>query len=98
MGAAFQKMLHSKGINHLIAYGRHKASYSERFNRTLENKLFKYFYERQTAMYIDILDDAMFSYNNTVHHSINMAPASVNTANSHDTESLVNAEMVNIAK
>ena len=83
MGAAFQKMLHSKGINHLIAYGRHKASYSERFNRTLENKLFKYFYERQTAMYIDILDDAMFSYNNTVHHSINIAPASVNTANSH---------------
>ena len=82
-GASFQRMLHNKGINHMIAYGRHKASYSERFNRTLENKLFKYFYEQQTAMYIDILDDVMFSYNNTVHHSINMAPATVNTANAH---------------
>ena len=30
MGTAFQRMLHSKGINHIIAYGRHKASYSER--------------------------------------------------------------------
>jgi transposase InsO family protein len=82
-GASFQRLVHSRGINHMIAYGRHKASYSERFNRTLENKLFKYFYEQQTAMYIDILDDVMFSYNNTVHHSINMAPAAVNTANSH---------------
>ena len=83
-GAPFQKMLKDKGINHIIAYGRHKASYSERFNRTLENKLFKYFYEQQTVMYIDVLDDVMRSYNNTVHSSINMAPADVNTENSHD--------------
>ena len=82
LGAPFQELLQSYGVAHTIAYGVHKASYAERVNRTIENRLYKYFYENQTFNFIDIIDDIARSYNNTTHGSIHMPPATVNRENS----------------
>lgn len=82
LGAPFQKVLKENNIDHMIAYGPHKAAYAERVNRTIENRLYKYFYEKQTFNYIDILDDVIDSYNSTVHSVIDMPPKEVTPENS----------------
>ena len=81
MGSAFQEVLRDYTINHIIAYGQHKANYAERVNRTIEDRLYKYFYEKQTFRYVDILDDVTYSYNHTKHGSIGRPPADVNAEN-----------------
>jgi hypothetical protein len=83
-GTAFQELLKKEGISHMRAYGVHKANYAERVNRTIEDRLYKYFYEKQTFKYIDILDDIIWSYNHTKHSSIGIAPAEVNSGNIND--------------
>jgi len=80
-GTAFQELLKKEGISHMRAYGVHKANYAERVNRTIEDRLYKYFYENQTFKYTDILKDIVKSYNNTPHSAIHMAPAEVNENN-----------------
>lgn len=75
-------MLISHKIDHINAYGLHKASYCNRLNRKLEKRLYEYFYENQTFKYTDILNDIVKSYNNTQHSAIHMAPAKVNENNS----------------
>jgi len=82
LGAPFQDLLKDYGVTHMLAYGPHKASYAERVNRTIEDRLYKYFYEKQTFNFIDIIDSIVHSYNNTIHSSINMPPAKVNESNS----------------
>jgi len=46
----------------------------ERFNRTLKSLMWKYFSEKGTYKYIDILPDLVERYNNTFHRSIGMTP------------------------
>ena len=82
--AKVKALFENYSVFHFIAYGQHKANYAERVNRTLEDRLYKYFYENQTYKYIDIIDDIVFSYNNTIHSSINLPPADVTKANSYE--------------
>ena len=51
-----------------------KAAIVERFNRSLKTRMFKYFTEKETRRYIDILPKLVNAYNNTVHRSIGMKP------------------------
>ena len=44
----------------------------ERFNRTITEKIFKYFSANNTRKYIDVLDLLVDQYNNTNHSSIKM--------------------------
>ena len=46
----------------------------ERFNRTIKEKMFKYFSANNTRKYIDVLDLFVDQYNNTIHSSIRMTP------------------------
>ena len=46
----------------------------ERFNRTIKEKLFKYFSENNTRKYVDVLDLLVDQYNNAIHSSIKMTP------------------------
>ena len=46
----------------------------ERWNRTMKEKLFKYFSANSTRKYIDILDKLVDQYNNTFHSSTGMTP------------------------
>ena len=46
----------------------------ERFNRTIKEKMFKYFSANYTRKYVDVLGILVDQYNNTIHSSITMTP------------------------
>lgn len=54
-----------------------KASIVERFNKSLKNKMWRYFTYSRNKRYIDRLDNFVTSYNNSKHRTIGMAPSDV---------------------
>ena len=58
-----------------------KASIVERFNRTIKDKMWRYFEYVDNYNYIDIIDKLIHSYNNTYHRSIKTTPNKVNHKN-----------------
>ena len=44
-----------------------KYSLAERFNSTLQSKMWRYFTHKNTYTYIDVLQDLVYSYNHTFH-------------------------------
>ena len=46
----------------------------ERFNRTIKEKMFKYFSANNTRIYVDVLDLHVNQYNNSIHSAIKMTP------------------------
>ena len=78
----FQKLLKDEGINGYEAINDTKAAIVERFNRTLQNKMYRYFTAANTFRYVDVLQDLVKSYNNTYHRSIGMKPVNVTESNS----------------
>ena len=82
VNASFQHFLKTKGIEYFTTYNEEiKASVVEQFNRTIKTKMWKYFTSQQTQVYVDILDDLVWSYNHSYHQSIKMQPAQVNHNN-----------------
>lgn len=53
----------------------------ERWNRTLKEKMFRYFTAKNTLKYIDILQSLVHAYNHTSHSSIKEKPVNVNESN-----------------
>jgi len=51
-----------------------KSSVIERWNRTMKDKMYKYFTANSTRRYIDVLDEMVSRYNETRHSSIKMTP------------------------
>lgn len=72
-----------KKIIHFSTFQEVKASICERFNRTVRDKLKKYFTHKKTLRYLDILPDVIFSYNNKPHSTLGRlyAPSEVNEKN-----------------
>lgn len=62
-----------------------KAAIVERFNRTLKQRLFRYFTAKNKNVYHGVLQSVVKSYNRSYHRSIKRAPASV----TKDNESVV---------
>jgi hypothetical protein len=62
-----------------------KACIVERFQRTLMSKIFRYFEHYHTKTYINVLDDIVTAYNNTIHSSLGRSPSSVTKENEMDT-------------
>ena len=58
-----------------------KAAIVERFNRTYETNMWKYFYIKGTYKWIDVLDQLVYNYNNTKHSTILTKPKDVNKKN-----------------
>lgn len=58
-----------------------KACVVERFNRTLKEKMWRYFTHAGNKKFIEILDDLVKSYNNSYHRTIGTTPTSVNQKN-----------------
>ena len=54
-----------------------KSVVSQRFIRTLKNKIFKHMTAISKNIYFDVLDDIVNKYNNTVHKTIKMKPIDV---------------------
>ena len=79
-----KKFLESKNIHYFTSQNEDvKCAVIERFNRTLKEKMFRYFTSCGTHRYIDKLKEFVNSYNNTEHRSIKMIPAGVNYDNQH---------------
>ena len=72
------KEFYNKDVKSLVELysteNEEKSSVVERWNRTMKEKMFKYFTANSTRKYIDILDKLVEQYNNTRHSSIKMTP------------------------
>ena len=55
-------------------YNEGKSFVSERFIRTLKNKIYKHMTAVSKNVYFDVLDDIVDNYNNTYHRTIKMKP------------------------
>lgn len=79
VGSAFQNFLKARNIQFRIARNPDiKAAIVERFNRTLKERMWRYFTYSQNKRYIDVLQNIVGSYNRARHSSIKMAPSAVN--------------------
>ena len=58
-----------------------KAGIAERFNRTLKEKMYRMFTHNKNKKYIDVLDELIYNYNNTIHRSHGLRPSSVSVGN-----------------
>ena len=82
---AVRSLLDKHTINHFSTENDDiKASIVERFNRTIQNRLYRWFTRSKSQRWIDVLPRLMDSYNNTYHRSIKMKPIDVNHKNSEE--------------
>ncbi|XP_025162982.1 uncharacterized protein LOC112590499 [Harpegnathos saltator] len=82
IGQAFQKFLKEKSISfRTVRNPDVKAAMIERFNRTLKERLWRYFTHKNTHRYIDVLQGIVHTYNHTRHSTIKMEPTSVTLEN-----------------
>ena len=58
-------------------YNEGKSVIAESFIRTLKNKIYKHMTAISKNVYVDVLDDIVNKYNNTVHKTIKMKPIDV---------------------
>ena len=77
----FEYLMKKYKINHYITYSHLKAAICERFNRTLKNKLWKEFSYQGNYKWINILQEIVKKYNNTIHRTIRRKPIEVNKKN-----------------
>lgn len=76
-----KQYLSHKKVKLYILNSEMKACVVERFNRTLKEKMWRYFTHKHTYRYIDQLEKFISSYNHSHHRSIKMAPVNVNEEN-----------------
>jgi transposase InsO family protein len=77
----FQEFLKDSDITFFSTKSDLKASVVERFNRTLKDRMWRYFTKNNTYRYIDVLQDFIYGYNNSKHRTIGVTPANVNHVN-----------------
>jgi len=73
----FQRWVKDHGIDHFSTEGDAKATVVERFNRTLKERLYRYFTAANTLRFDDELPQLVQGFNATRHRSIGMAPKDV---------------------
>lgn len=71
--------LRERQVHHFASNSDQKAAVVERFNRTLKSRIWTYFTANKTTRYVNVLPDIVYSYNHTLHRSIGMQPADVDT-------------------
>lgn len=70
----YNKDVKALGVELYSTENEEKSCVVERWNRTMKEKMFKYFSANSTRKYVDILDELVNRYNNTRHSSIKMTP------------------------
>ena len=73
----FQQFLTSKNVRHFVTYNETKAQIVETFNRTLKNRMLRYFTYENRRRYMEALPALVESYNKGYHRSIGTAPERV---------------------
>ena len=81
IGKEVQTYLKSMEILHFIARNAIHANYAERLIRTLKSKIYRYFTNFQTNKYIDILEDIVIGYQNSIHSTTLLKPIEITSAN-----------------
>jgi len=75
------KEFYNKDVQKLITIysteNEEKSSVIERWNRTIKERMYKYFSANATKRYIDILEGLVNRYSNAKHSSIKMTPIEV---------------------
>ena len=71
---SLKKLFDENDIDYFSSYSSKKASVVERFNRTLKDRMWKYFTANETTKWVEVLNDLVHGYNNTKHTSILMTP------------------------
>ena len=70
----YNKDVKSLGVELYSTENEEKSCVIERWNRSMKEKMFKYFSANSTRKYIDVLDRLVDIYNNTKHSSIKTTP------------------------
>jgi hypothetical protein len=81
LNSNFANLLQKQKVHLYQLNSELKASVVERFNRTIKEKMWRYFTKNNTSKYIDIIQELVSSYNKTYHRSIKMSPLDVSTKN-----------------
>lgn len=82
VGRPLQKLLEENDIRFRVARNPDvKAAIVERFNRTLKERMWRYFTHKNTRRYIDVLQNIVNAYNHTRHSSTKMQPRVVTREN-----------------
>lgn len=82
--AKMSRFFKDRNILHTVTQNEVKANYVERLIKTIKGRLSKYFQEKNTFSYLNVLSDVIDSYNHTYHRSIKKTPNSVNENNQFD--------------
>jgi hypothetical protein len=70
-----EKLLKQYQIQHLITANKtYKAATVERVQKTMKDRMFRYFTRTGTHRYIDVLSKFVASYNDSMHRAIKMTP------------------------
>ena len=69
-----QNLLKSLDIEWFESFNETKAQIVERFNRTLKDRMYRYFTANDTKRWISVLPDLVHNYNSSYHSSIKMTP------------------------
>ena len=80
----FQRFLTSKNVLHFVTYNETKAQIVERFNRTLKNRMWRYFTFQNGRRYVEVLPALVEGYNKAYHRSIGTAPERVTQINAQE--------------
>lgn len=70
----YNKQVKSLGVELYSTENEEKSCIVERYNRTMKEKMYKYFTANNTRRYVDVLDSMVKIYNNTIHHSTKVTP------------------------
>lgn len=77
----FKALMKKYHINMYSVYSEIKASFVERFHRTLRKMIVKETYYRNSPKWIDFLQDILDKYNNTIHSVTKIEPSKVSFTN-----------------
>lgn len=95
VGSAFQATLRKRNIRFRHARNPDiKAAVVERLNRTIRERMWRYFSHKNTSRYVEVLQKIIHAYNHTVHSGTKMKPCDVNIYNAAEArENLENRAM-----
>ena len=84
LSGVVQKYFKEKNIEHFTSQKTIICAVVERFNRTLKDRLFRFFTWSNCYRYIEALPNIVKAYNHSYHRSIKRKPIEVNSQNSHE--------------
>ena len=88
----FAKLVNQLNIGHYVTGTINKASLVERAQRTIKERLYRYFTHKNTYRYIDVLPLFQKAYNNSIHRMTGAKPIDINHENKPKTSVKTNQE------